>query len=128
MHYGVKKIQNDDNDSFDEQRLLKCVPTKYKKQAAVLLQQFTDRGTELTWNSDGIIFVDQTSIPQSDIFILFPYLFKHKHPKTLLGFQDFVDKIDEMGLSHLIVKQTKSKKSKQPNLEDSLPPNWWFLE
>lgn len=95
------------------------------------MSQFNNRGTELTWNSDGVIFIDQTSIPQSDIFLIFPYLFKHKHPKNLAAFDDFVTKIDEMGLSHLIVKRINSKL--QPNLksktEESVKsPNWWFLD
>ena len=128
LHYGIKKIENDDNDTFDQKRLLKTVPARYKGHAAALLKQFSERGTELNWNSDGVIFVDQTSIPQSDIFILFPYLFKHKHPKNLTGLSDFIDKIDEMGLSHLIVKQTKANRS-QPKLESSSSsPNWWFLD
>ena len=107
------------------------MPPKYRKQAAVLLKQFTDRGTELTWNSDGVIFADQTSIPDSDIFVLFPYLFKHKHPKNLTGFQDFLNKIDEMGLIHLTVKQTKPKMFQpkvEPKVEVSSTPNWWFLD
>ena len=129
VHYDVKKFQNDDNDSFDEQRLLKLVPAQHKKLAKVLLDEFNNRGTELTWNSDGVIFKDQTSIPQSNIFELFPYLFKHKHPKSLTGFEDFVEKIDQMGLSHLIVKSI----SKPVNLkaktetETSSSKNFWFL-
>ena len=62
---------------------MKLVPPRYRRQAITLLQQFNIRGDELTWNSDGVIFVNQTSLPQSDIYILFPYLFKMKHPKTL---------------------------------------------
>ena len=58
-------------------------------------------GNELTWSSTGIIYVDETSIPNSNIFELFPYLFRAKRPKGLIGFEDFCDKIVEMGLVRL---------------------------
>jgi hypothetical protein len=99
-----------------------------------LLQQFDKRGNELTWNSDGIIFIDQVSIPNSDIYILFPYLFKRKHPKNLAGFQDFVKKICDMGLGHLIVsgidRMTKNKSLQSLSTDQSgqgLSENWWYI-
>ena len=107
---------------------MKLVPPRYRRQAITLLQQFNIRGDELTWNSDGVIFVNQTSLPQSDIYILFPYLFKMKHPKTLPGFDDFVEKIIDMGLGHLIVKKkgrTANVSSIKSKTENST--NWWFL-
>ena len=127
IHYDVRRFKNDENDSFDEKRLLKLTPTRHKKQAATLLQQFNDRGNELTWNSDGVIFIDQVAIPESDIFILFPYLFKMKHPKTLNGFDDFVKKITDMGLDHLTLKKLRPQNSSKPSKE-RLSDNWWFLE
>ena len=129
IHFTQTRIKNDDNDSFDESRLLKTIPPRHRYQAQILLHQFNQRGTELTWNSDGIIFVDQTSIPQSNIFVLFPYLFKMKHPKDLPGFEDFVKKIEEMGLGHLIIKNGRSKRSQQMNLNSTLKQsdNWWYI-
>ena len=110
---------------LDEQRLLKFTPAKYRPQASALLRQFQSRGNELTWNSDGIIFIDQVAIPQSDIFVFFPYLFKHKHPKTLVGFSDFVQKLRDMQLQHLIVTKTRTI---PPSSQSSNPSgNWWFL-
>ena len=110
----------------DEEKLLRLVPPRFRSHAKILLQQFNERGTELTWNSDGVIFVDQVAIPESNIFTLFPYLFKMKHPKTLLGFEDFVDKIDKMGLIHLTVKKTPKARPKLGNPSSS-EPNWWYI-
>jgi hypothetical protein len=102
------------------------VAPKNRRQAATLLHQFDTRGNELTWNSDGIIFVDQTSIPNSNIYQFFPYLFKQRHPKNLSGFDDFIDKIKEMGLDHLILH--KPPKVKEVAFSDSkTEPNWWYL-
>ncbi len=113
-------------------KLLKTVPPRYQRQASVLIKQFENRGNELTWNSDGIIFIDQTSIPESNIFVLFPYLFKHKHPKTLIGFEDFVQKIDDMGLTHLILpkyhRRKKMSGSKPIEKTEKSSTNWWFLD
>jgi hypothetical protein len=110
----------------DEQRLLKLIPARHRKQASTLLNQFNKRGNELTWNSDGVILIDQTSIPNSDIYLLFPYLFKMKHPKNLTGFEDFQKKIYEMGLDHLIVKRYKPVKENKKTSNE--PLNWWYLD
>jgi hypothetical protein len=105
------------------------VPPRHRKQAQTLLQQFDSRGNELTWNSDGIIFVDQTSIPESNIFSVFPYLFKSKHPKDLKGFDDFVEKINDMGLGHLIVIKTlKFNRPKPTSNVSKNSQNWWYLD
>ena len=105
---------------------------KNHHQAVTLLKQFNNRGNELTWNSDGIIFIDQVSIPNSNIYHLFPYLFKQKHPKTLQGFDDFVNKIKEMGLDHLIVQRpgshTKTTSAfTSVTSESKKEPKWLFL-
>jgi hypothetical protein len=102
---------------------------RYRRQAQTLLQQFNQRGNELTWNSDGVIFIDQTSIPESNIFQLFPYLFKMKHPKDMAGFDDFQQKIHDMGLDHLIVKRLKTFTStSKKNSNQNTVKNWWFLD
>ena len=49
----------------DEERLLKLAPAKYRSQAAALIRQFQNRGNELTWNSDGVIFIDQVSMTKN---------------------------------------------------------------
>jgi hypothetical protein len=38
----------------DEKRLLTLVPKGHKKNARLLLKQFDERGSELTWNSGNI--------------------------------------------------------------------------
>ena len=103
------------------------MPPRFRTQANTLLEQFNNRGDELTWNSDGVIFIDQISIPNSDIFVLFPYLFKTKHPKDLKGFDDFIGKITEMGLSHLIVKKAILPQKNLVKMKES-KSNWWYLD
>ena len=103
------------------------VPQKYRRQATTLLQQFDSRGNELTWNSNGTVFIDQTSIPESNIFDLFPHLFKVKKTKNLNGFEDFVEKIKAMGLLHLTVQRDDDHTSSIPiPRKDNV--NWWYLD
>jgi hypothetical protein len=86
-------------------------------------------GNELTWSSSGIIYVDGSAIPDANIFELFPYLFRAKRPKGLNGFEDFSQKIIEMGLSDLIYKRPQLYQSPNIDKKDSKDNiNWWFLD
>ena len=131
---SVKK--NDDNDKFDERRLLALVPKGQKKKAKYLLNQFNERGDELTWNSDGVIFVNQISVPGSNIIELFPFLYKSLKPKSVPRLLDFLAKIKDMGLQDFIVWSPKDfaklEVSKNQNIEQKVNEksesnNWWFL-
>jgi hypothetical protein len=80
--------------------------------------------------SDGIIFVNQTAIPGSNIFEIFPFLYKSSKPKTVPGLVDIVSKIIDMGLQDYIVLSKKSveaqKLSKSMHLNNT--NKWWFLD
>jgi hypothetical protein len=78
---------------------------------------------------DGVIFINQTSIPGSNIFEVFPFLFKSHKPKTVPGLLDFVSKINEMGLNDLIVSKTSilPKVSGTKRNETNETEKWWFL-
>ena len=140
VHYDNTIPKSDFNDSFDEKRLLSFIPIKYKKNARELLKQFNSRGSELNWDTAGVIYINGNAIPNSDIFLLFPYLFRAKRPKKLNGFDDFVAQIIEMGLNNLLFKSVRNfavtKKAKEikpttgitsPVLVDDSKDNWWFL-
>ena len=93
-------------------------------------------GNEVTWSSSGIIYIDGSSLPNSNIFDLFLYIFRAKKPKNLVGFSDFCDKIIEMGLGDLIYKKPKAYQAPQVQNEhedtktanDAKKVNWWFLD
>ena len=112
---------------------MKKVPKPFKKKAATLLQIFDERPNEITWDSSGNIYLDEQSLPGSNIFDLFPYLFRKRSPKSLTGLSDFVEKLKSMGLGHLISNSLLLKKgfsvgSTKTNLETTEPPkNWWYL-
>ena len=123
--------QNDLNDTFDESALLKKVPKPFKKKAQILLQIFDERPNELTWDSSGHVYVNEQSIPNANIFQLFPYLFRKRIPKSVTGLPDFVAKLKSMGLSHLINCNVELKCKKvhthQPEPKTNCSSDWWYL-
>lgn len=118
------------NDKFDQKRLLRFVPTNFKEKARQLLEKIDENPEQLTFSSDGIIYVNKISIPDSDIFLWFPFLFKARHPKNLEGFEDFYNQIHELGLTHLIkspVLKSSITKSQSHQINNTSSPNWWYL-
>ncbi len=110
------------------------VPKGFKKNAQHLLEEFDKRGNELTWNSSGTIFIDQVSVPGSNLFTLFPLLFKLRRSEQLVGLKDLIQKINDMGLSSYIVNQNNVKKKVKNHKEidkkghgesDDFP--WYYL-
>ncbi len=95
------------------------VPKGFKKNAKHLLEEFDKRGNELTWNSSGTIFIDQVSIPGSNLFTLFPLLFKLRRSEQLIGLADLIQKINDMGLSSYIVNKNNFKKKPIKTFKES---------
>lgn len=126
-------ILNDDlNDNFDETQLLALVSKSAKVKAKALLEQFDERGNELTWNSSGTVFIDQVALPQTNFFVIFPLLFKRTKSINVNGFKDVVLKINEMGLSHYIsTKKVKTSINEQKPLSQNNDPEqnipWWYI-
>ena len=108
--FNAPIFENDLNDSYDEHALLKKVPKRFKKNAAKLLKTFDEQPNEITWDSSGNIYIDEQVIPNADIFDIFPALFKKKPSKHAKGLPDLIQKLQSMGLSHLIMCETKHSK------------------
>ena len=132
--YDHTLIKTDLNDRFDERKALSLVPKKYRANAIKLLNSFESRSDELSYDCHGHIFINQTAIPDSNIFQFMPLLFKRK-AKNPPGFADFVNKISEMGLDHLIAYRPKevsftSKRSVEGSGDFAANPsndNWWYI-
>jgi hypothetical protein len=88
--------------------LLHLISKKQKFAVKVLLDKIDDRGSELTWNSSGTIYIDKTSIPNSNVFTVYPYLFQKTWPKRdVPGLKEVVAKLEQIGLNNLIVLNQK---------------------
>ena len=130
----IKK--SDENDKFDEKQLLLLIPKGKKKNAKSLLSEFDKRPNELTWNSDGVVFIDQVAVPRSNIYTIFPMLFKKRVESNLIGLADFLKKLEEMKLTFLLHKtseneeavgkgSTNATSSTQNQPKSSTP--WWYI-
>lgn len=139
LPYDQNVVKSDLNDSMDVRRVLSLVPKKSRANAVKLLDSFEHRPEEMTFSSSGVIYANQNSIPNSNIFKFFPLLFKKKRP-NLPGFLDFVNQIEQMGLAHLIVYQPKhvdtnalvpfqapKVKSHMTKESHEKPKNWWYI-
>jgi hypothetical protein len=71
-------------------------------------------------------------MPEANMFKLFPYLFRAKRPKGLVGFEDLFQKVIEMGLSDFIYKKPNTFKAPSANekseKKDFKDNNWWYLD
>ena len=130
--FGSNIKQNDLADQFDANHLLKVIPKRYKLRAQTLLKAFDERAAEFTFNSDGVVFIDGSSLPGTNIFHLLPALFKHAKTRTkIVGFHEVLQKLIDMGLAHLIIRgsaQPKVKREKNSFVSPSTSKtNWWYL-
>lgn len=120
--------KNDENDVFDEVALLEKVPKSQLQKAKSLLQVFDSHPEEVTWNTSGVVFIDDVSIPNSDINKIFPLLFDRKDisNSNVYGLKELILKIDLMGKSHLICQKVKSFVSADSISSDDSETNPWY--
>ncbi len=103
INYSVPIVKNQDYDDYDESALLHLIAPKDQFKAKFLLQQIKDRGSELTWNSSGVVFINKISIPNSNVFVLYPHLFQNTLPRLEIpGLKEVVKKLEIMGLAQYI--------------------------
>ena len=130
--FGSNITHNDLADQFDANHLLKAIPKRFKLKAETLLKAFDERAAEFTFNTDGIVFIDGVSLPGTNFFHLLPALFKHSKTRTkIIGFNEVLQKLVDMGLAHLIIRVPEGPKVKvkRENLAtpSSSKTNWWYL-
>lgn len=155
--YDVNFRKNDANDAFDERELLRHVPLKEQPKAKLLLSFFNRYPEQVTWDSDGIIYIDQVPIPNSNIYKIFHCLFKSVNvgrfvgnastfsaadpfiTNAQFGLDELMQKIESMHLSHLILR--KREAIPDSSFENLLPNNlthenffsyhqdipWWYI-
>jgi len=126
QNYSVPIEQSQLSDGFDAKVLIKLVPQIYKQKAQNLLQVIEERPNDITFDTNGSVFVNGESLPNSNIKVIFPALFK-KSKKTVIGLSDVLAKLQQMNMLHLV------NRSKTTALTGSGPKvmaksNWWYLK
>lgn len=98
--FGVNLFQNDHNDSFDCKVLLKTIPTLYRQKASLLLNTFERQPNDLTFDSNGTVYIENEPLPNSNIQKIFPALFK-KRTRSIEGLPEVIAKLNQMNQLHL---------------------------
>ena len=136
LSYNIVHQKDDLNDKFDEAQLLKTLPPKFRRVGQILLKQFNDQANQITWTTDGSLLIDEISIPKSNIFVLFPLLFKFTKSRDVVpGLNELILKIDEMGLAHLIkrkplkssTREAPAEKLKASATATASNTKWWYI-
>ncbi len=117
--------------------LINVTPSGSKRKAANLLKQIESVPNQITFDSFGRIILDGVGIPGSNIYVIFPLLFKHKKESSLIGFNELKKKIDDLGYSDYLKSQVgrgKVKSKTIPNQMLTFDPSstatnqpWYYL-
>jgi hypothetical protein len=133
---GVEIKKSRLNDDFDLKKLLDGMPAETLSRAEKLVEELQNFPNDITWDSNGTIYIDQHSLPDSNINVLFPKLFrKVGKPGEVLHLKEVASKIASLGFGHLINgRLTNGLNRKKPLLNhDELAlkikahPNWWYI-
>lgn len=92
---------------------------------------------EFSFNTDGEIFIDSRSIPNANIFEIFPALFI-KSPKIINGLKEVTTKLSSLNLNHLFRKGMLKALKRPRNYKYALCvhnqefmkdkyKHWWYL-
>lgn len=139
-NYNIDIVKNDDNDVFDESALLHLIPNNLRSRAFALLQKLQDRGGEFTWNTNGLVFINQVAIPNSNLFQIFPCLFQKQFPRYKIdGLLEVKTKLQQMGLSeyftldrkdighNITFHHSEDKQGEGHKLQTDVQIPWWFI-
>jgi hypothetical protein len=123
------------NDAYDKS-LLESVPTLFLPRAEKLLNELKGNENDICWDINGVIYIDQQSLPDSNIKLLFPKLFrKTANPEKIMYLNDVASKISSLGLGSLINRRLTAGLNRPKPLPNHKEihekmaglKNWWFL-
>lgn len=124
------------HDEFDNAKLINLIPKKLKERATKLLEELVNHSSDITWTSDGVIYLNQNSLPDSNIYEIFPKLFNTtSNPEKIMYLQEVATKIASLGLGHYISKKLtyglirKRKITNESEIMSKIKTakNWWYL-
>jgi hypothetical protein len=127
-------LKSSQNSIGFQELLLNKIPSKFRERAEKLLEALEQVPNSITWNSDGVIFINQDSLPNSNIYVMLPELFKKAPNKKLPGFFEFTSEIATLGLGHLIEKQILRGLQRSAAIENQKElyqgiqnEHWWYI-
>ena len=122
-------------DQFDVEKLVNSVPRKFSKRATLLLKNIKERPLDISFKTNGELYIDSKSVPDADIYKIFPQLFVRKQKKIVPGLSELATKIASLHWGHLISKGITIglKRPRNYKLHDSTAhtlkefKNWWYM-
>lgn len=125
-------------DKFDENHLIQLVPVEYQQSATHLLDEIRNYPLDIMFNSNGELFIDSVSIPNANIYKIFPALFIKTSKYKIPGLSELTTKLASLNLTHLfqrgIVKPLKRPKNypfplpkHQKQINEANYKHWWFI-
>jgi hypothetical protein len=130
----VQKSRQSD-DTFDKLLLEKIRPS-FLERAELLLKGLQNNVNEISWDKNGVIFLDQKSLPNSNIKELFPKLFQTvSNPSKQIYLNEVASKIATLGFGSLINRKLTHgtiRKKPIPNHNElrakiAALKNWWYI-
>jgi len=121
LKFDTQVEANISHDPSDEKLLLAKVPKEFHKKAGHLIQSISELANEITYDSSGTVYINQSSIPGSNFYKIFPKLFAKAAPKNLKGFAEVSNKLRSLGLIHLTSTSGQSGKGSHSDLQ------WWYI-
>lgn len=120
-------------DMFDNQKLLASVPKEYHSKALKLLQSINNLPMEISFTSDGDVYIDNKSIAEANFFKIFPALYT-KSKTNIPGLSEVTTKLASLNLGHLfhkgmlkVFKRPKSYKFDLLSAHTQTSKNWWYI-
>lgn len=125
--------KNQQHDQFDHQSYIEKLPKQHQKRATELLIVFDNNPSDITFDEQGIVYIDQKSLPNSDFFKLLPEFFKVKPNTKLPGFDELITKVASLGYGHLLNRSLTRGLNRKKDIAHSEylkikdMHNWWYL-
>lgn len=99
----IVTVKSQLQDQSDNKKLLSTVPTKFHSNASKLLEAIKLFPMEISFNSNGELFIDSKNIPNANFFQIFPALYQKSH-KFINGLSETITKLSSLNLNHLFRK------------------------
>lgn len=119
-----------------DQTLINLTPQRFRDRASKLLTALISFPDTITWSDTGFVSINHESLPNSNIYEIFPKLFKYvKNPEKIFGLPEVITEIATLGLGSLINRNYLTGMSRTHKIinHDSLLSetrnlkNWWYL-
>lgn len=124
------------SSAIEDQTLINLLPIRFQNRGETLIRALDNFKDTISWDKNGVVFIDHTSLTQSNIYEIFPKLFKFtKNYEKVFGLPEVITTIATLGFGYLINKHYLKGLSRHQRIlnHDSIykeiksKKNWWYL-